>query len=58
MLVNQVVHQSYFAIRLRAKVYVLDLHFEKALESDVTLRVLDGLRAADVHPPAMLVRKH
>lgn len=58
VLVNQVVHQSYFAIRLRAKVYVLDLHFEKALESDVTLRVLDGLRAADVHPPAMLVRKH
>ena len=56
VLVNQVVHQSYFAIRLRAKVYVLDLHFEKALESDVTLRVLEGLRRADVQPPAMLVR--
>lgn len=56
VLVNQVVHQNYFAIRLRAKVYVLDLHFEKALESDVTLRVLEGLRGADVQPPAMLVR--
>ncbi len=56
VLVNQVVHQNYFAIRLRAKVYVLDLHFEKALETDITLRVLDGLRAAEVHPPAMLIR--
>ncbi len=56
VLVNQVVHEGYFAVRMRAKVYVLDLHFEKALESDVTLRVLDGLRAAGVRPPAMLVR--
>ncbi|MCO4763484.1 MAG: mechanosensitive ion channel [Myxococcales bacterium] len=56
VLVNQLVHQGYFAVRLRAKVYVLDLHFEKALETDVTLRVLDGFRAADIKPPAMLVR--
>ncbi|MEY3015220.1 MAG: potassium transporter KefA [Pseudomonadota bacterium] len=56
VLVNSVVHQGYFAIRLRAKVYVLDLHYEKALETDVTLRVLDGLRQAGVAPPAMLHR--
>lgn len=56
VLVNSVVHQGYFAIRLRAKVYVLDLHYEKALETDVTLRVLDGLRQAGIAPPAMLHR--
>ncbi len=56
VLVNEVVHEGYFAVRLRAKVYVVDLHFEKALESDVTLRVLDGLRRAGIAPPAMLHR--
>jgi small-conductance mechanosensitive channel len=56
VLVNSVVHQGYFAIRLRAKVYVLDVLYEKALETDVTLRVLDGLRRAKIGPPAMLHR--
>jgi len=56
VLVNQVIHENYFAVRLRAKVYVLDVRFEKALETDVTERVLDGFRQASVKSPAILHR--
>lgn len=56
VLVNQVVHEGYFALRLRAKVYVLDLQYEKALETDVTERVVAGFAEAGVAPPAMLWR--
>jgi hypothetical protein len=56
VLVNQVVHEGYFAIRLRAKVYVLDVRYEKALETDVTERVIEGFRAMGILPPARLVR--
>ncbi len=56
VLVSQVVHQGYFAVRLRAKVYVLDVKYEKALESDVTERVLDGFRQHGIAPPAVLHR--
>lgn len=51
--VSLVNDQSYLAVRLRAKVYVLDVRFEKALETDVTMRVLAGLRAAGVQPPVV-----
>jgi small-conductance mechanosensitive channel len=56
VLVSQVVHESYFAIRLRAKVYVLDVKFEKALESEVTERIIEAFRRADILPPALLHR--
>lgn len=56
VLVNEVVHESYFAVRLRAKVYVLDVVYEKALETDVTERVLEGFREAGIQPPAVLHR--
>lgn len=56
VLVNQVALENYFAVRLRAKVYVLDVNYEKALESDVTERVLEGFREACILPPAMLER--
>ena len=56
VLVNQVVHEGYFAIRLRAKVYVLDVRYEKELETDVTERVIDGFRERGIQPPARLVR--
>lgn len=36
--------------------YVLDVRYEKALETDVTERVLEGFREADVSPPAILHR--
>ncbi len=54
--VNQLVHQGYFAIRLRAKVYVLDVRYETALATDVNLRVIEGFRVAHVAPPAVLHR--
>ncbi len=56
IVVSQVVHQNYFAIRLRAKVYVLDVKYEKALETDVTERALAGFRDRGVLPPAVLHR--
>jgi len=56
VLVNQVVLENYFAVRLRAKVYVLDVNYEKALESDVTERVLEGFREEGILPPAILER--
>lgn len=45
------------AIRLRAKVYVRDVKYEKRLETDVTLRVLDAFAAHGVLPPTRLHRQ-
>jgi small-conductance mechanosensitive channel len=56
VLVNQVVHENYFALRLRAKVYVMDIKYEKALESEVTERVTEAFRDAGILPPAILHR--
>ncbi len=56
VLVNSVTQDGYFAVRLRAKAYVLDVKFEKAFESDVTERVLEGFRDSDIAPPAVLHR--
>jgi len=54
--VTQVVEGSYVALRVRLKAYVLDTQYEKAFETDVTLRVLDGFREAGIQPPAVLHR--
>ncbi|MBK8011086.1 MAG: mechanosensitive ion channel [Deltaproteobacteria bacterium] len=56
VLTSQIVHQNYFAIRLRAKVYVNDVVYEKALETDVTERVLEGFQKSNISPPAILYR--
>jgi small-conductance mechanosensitive channel len=56
VLVNSVVHEGYFAFRIRAKGYVVDVKFEKALETDVTLRVAETFRANGIQPPARLNR--
>ncbi len=56
VLVKQVLEGSYLAVRLQLKAYVLDTQFEKAFETDVTLRVLEGFRAVDIGAPAMLHR--
>ena len=56
VLVTQVVHEQYVAIRLRAKSYVLDTRYEKAFESDVNVRVLHAFREAKIGPPAILHR--
>jgi hypothetical protein len=54
--VSQVLQDSYFALRLRAKAYVLDVRFEKAFETDVTERVVEGFASARIQPPAVLHR--
>ncbi len=54
--VSQVLQDSYFALRLRAKAYVLDVRFEKAFETDVTERVVEGFANAKIQPPAVLHR--
>ncbi len=56
VLVKSVTQDGYFAVRLRAKAYVLDVKFEKAFESDVTERVLEGFRDNGIAPPAVLHR--
>jgi small-conductance mechanosensitive channel len=48
--------ENHFAIRLRLKAYVLDTTYEKAFETDVTLRVREAFRAEHIRPPAMLHR--
>ena len=54
--VNQVMRDNYFALRIRAKVYVLDVKYEKSLESDITVRVMESFRAHGIQPPAVLHR--
>jgi small-conductance mechanosensitive channel len=57
VLVSQVVADGHVALQLRLKAYVLDTVFEKAFETDVTLRVMDTFRAEKIHPPAILHRQ-
>lgn len=56
IVVSEVQQNDFIAVRLRAKVYVLDVRYEKALETDVTERVLDAFRKAKVRGPAVLHR--
>jgi len=54
--ISEVIQENYFAIRIRAKGYVADVQHEKAFETDVTERVLEGFRNAGIGPPAVLHR--
>jgi small-conductance mechanosensitive channel len=56
VLVNQVIYESYVAVRLRIKAYVLDTRYEKAFETDVNLRVVKAFAESNVLPPAILHR--
>jgi small-conductance mechanosensitive channel len=56
VLVTEVIVESYIAVRLRLKVYVLDTRYEKALETDITLRVHDEFSKHGVQPPSILHR--
>ncbi len=55
--VSQVVKENYIAMQLTMKAYVLDTKFEKAFETDVTLRVMDAFRKNNIYPPAVLHRE-
>ena len=54
--VSQVIVNPYIAMRLRVKVYVLDTKLEKALVSDVTLRVHEAFQKEGIQPPGILHR--
>ncbi len=54
--VSQVLAENYVALLLRLKAYVLDTRYEKAFETDVTLRVLDAFAENGIRPPAILHR--
>jgi small-conductance mechanosensitive channel len=56
VLVSQIIHESYFAVRLRAKAYVLDVKYEQEYATDLNERVLQAFRDAGVAPPALLHR--
>lgn len=57
VLASEVIQETYFAIRLRAKAYVLDARLEKAFESDITERALAAFADAGVEAPVVLRRE-
>jgi small-conductance mechanosensitive channel len=56
VVLKQTIVDSYVAIQLKVKAYVLDTTLEKAFETDVTLRVLDVFKQHGIQPPALLHR--
>ncbi len=56
VLVSQVVLEQCVALRIRLKLYVLDTQYEKSMETDVTLRVMDAFAKHNIQPPAVLHR--
>lgn len=56
VVVSEVAQDSYLALRVRAKAYVLDVRFEKAFETDVTERVVEGFHNEGIEPPAVIHR--
>ena len=56
VVMSQIVTGDLVALRVRLKAYVLDTRFEKAFETDVTLRVLEAFEQAGIGPPAILHR--
>jgi small-conductance mechanosensitive channel len=57
VLAKQVVLDNCVGLQIRLKAYVLDTHYEKQFETDVTLRVLEAFREHDIQPPAVLHRQ-
>jgi small-conductance mechanosensitive channel len=56
VLAKQIVKDNLIALELVLKAYVLDTKYEKAFESDLTLRVLRAFRQRGITPPAVLHR--
>lgn len=49
--VNQMRYETFVAIRIRIKAYVLDTRYESIFTSDVNIRVLTAFREAGIQPP-------
>ncbi|MBT8333522.1 MAG: mechanosensitive ion channel family protein [Deltaproteobacteria bacterium] len=54
--VSQVTLHNCVALRVRVKLYVLDTKYEKALVSDITLRVMEVFEQHGIGPPELLFR--
>jgi len=54
--VDQVIVESYIALRLTLRAYVLDTKYEKPFVTDITLRVMEAFREEGIDPPAVLHR--
>ena len=53
VLVNEVLQEQHFALRLRTKVYVMDVRHEKLLESDITERIVLAFAEAGIQRPSI-----
>ncbi len=53
--VAQVAHVDTLALRLRAKVYVLDVRYETSIVTDVTERVTAAFAKHEIRPPVVLI---
>lgn len=51
VLVNQVIENNFICYKITAKVYVLDIRYEKALETDITLRVDEQFKQQGIEFP-------
>ncbi|MCA9605236.1 MAG: mechanosensitive ion channel [Myxococcales bacterium] len=56
IVINEVQQNDFVALRLRAKVYVLDIRWEKALETDITERTIAAFQKAGIASPPILHR--
>jgi small-conductance mechanosensitive channel len=56
VLAKQVILDSYIAMHIKARPYVLDCKYEKAFETDVHMRVIEAFRDHRIGPPAVLHR--
>lgn len=54
VLVADIIEANYLATRLRAKAYVLDVHYELAFQSDVTERVKQAFLEQGIRPPTVI----
>ena len=57
VLAKQVVLDNCVGLQIRLKAYVLDTHYEKLFETDVTLRVQEAFSQHGIQPPAVLHRQ-
>lgn len=55
VLICQILTNNFMAYKLTVKVYVLDTKYEKALETDITLRVNEEFKKANIMAPTMQV---
>lgn len=51
VLVKQTMTESFLAVQLTCKAYVVDTEYEKLFETDITLRVMKEFKAHGIKPP-------